>query len=87
MVMIYLFLLCDLVIAHWSNELSINPQASARPYLSAYLFWLSLSIVFWVSGWWQGTAFTMRLSGAIHNRVIHKFRNTDPVHYFDSRRI
>jgi len=85
MVMIYLFLLCDLVIAHWSNELSINPQASARPYLSAYLFWLSLSIVFWVTGWWQGTAFTMRLSGAIHNRVIHKLLRAPVDRFFDKQ--
>eukprot|EP00435_Cladocopium_sp_Y103_P000303 s3831_g1.t1 len=70
MVMIYLFLLCDLVIAHWSNELSINPQASARPYLSAYVFWLGMSLTFWVMGWRQGQAFTMRLSAAIHDRDV-----------------
>jgi len=85
MVMIYLFLLCDLVIAHWSNELSINPQASARPYLSAYLFWLGMSLSFWVMGWRQGQAFTMRLSAAIHDRVIHKLLRAPVDRFFDKQ--
>lgn len=85
MVMIYLFLLCDLVIAHWCNALSINPQASARPFLSAYLFWLSLSLVAWVLGWREGTAFTMRLSAAIHDRVLHKLLRAPVDRFFDKQ--
>ncbi|CAJ1397452.1 unnamed protein product [Effrenium voratum] len=85
MVMIYFFLLCDLVIARWSNELSINPQASAKPYLSAYLFWLGASLVFWVMGWREGQAFTMRLSAAIHDRVIHRLLRAPVDRFFDKQ--
>jgi len=84
-VMVYVFLLCDLVIAHWSNELALNPTASSRPYLTAYMFWLLLSLVFFVFGWHQGQTFTMRLSAAIHNRVIHKLLRAPIDRFFDKQ--
>jgi len=83
--MIYIFLLCDLVLAKWTNELSINPEASARPYLSAYFFYMALALTSFQLGWRQGERFTLRLSSNILNMAVHSMLRAPIDRFFDKQ--
>eukprot|EP00931_Biecheleriopsis_adriatica_P072840 TRINITY_DN47231_c0_g1_i1.p1 TRINITY_DN47231_c0_g1~~TRINITY_DN47231_c0_g1_i1.p1 ORF type:complete len:1548 (+),score=282.68 TRINITY_DN47231_c0_g1_i1:109-4752(+) len=82
-IMIYCFLLCDLVIARWTNEMAINPEAKARPFLTAYMWWLCVAMCFFAVAWREGQAWSMRVSASVHGKVIKKLLRAPIDRFFD----
>jgi ABC-type multidrug transport system fused ATPase/permease subunit len=82
-VQIFLYLLCDLVLANWTNAIAHDPQTDDKPYLLGYLFWLGLGTAFWVICWKFGEWFTLRISAQIHGMVLHKNLRAPIDRFFD----
>jgi len=80
---IYLYLLCDLVLAHWTNSMTLNPELDDRPYLGGYLFWLFVGTLFWVVCWHFGQQFTLRISAQIHGDVLKRILKAPIDRFFD----
>eukprot|EP00930_Biecheleria_cincta_P039308 TRINITY_DN27030_c0_g1_i1.p1 TRINITY_DN27030_c0_g1~~TRINITY_DN27030_c0_g1_i1.p1 ORF type:complete len:1533 (+),score=247.93 TRINITY_DN27030_c0_g1_i1:55-4653(+) len=82
---IYLFLFCDLTLAHWTNELTWNPQTNAMPYLRAYLFWIVMAMIAFYVAYDAGMRFTMRISGNIHHKAVHSLLRAPIDRFFDKQ--
>lgn len=81
----YLFLFCDLSLAHWTNELTWNPQANAMPYLRAYLFWIVAGLISFSLAYDAGMRFTMRISSNIHHKAVHSLMRAPIDRFFDKQ--
>jgi len=82
-VQIFTYLLCDLVLADWTNAMAINPDIDDKPFLLGYLFWLLLGTSFWVVCWKYGECFTLRISAHIHGMVLKKILRAPIDRFFD----
>lgn len=80
---IYLYLLCDLVLAHWTNTMAVHPEIDDRPYLTGYFFWLAAGTFFWVICWHFGQQFTLRISSQIHGDVLKRILKAPIDRFFD----
>ena len=80
---IFIYLLCDLVLAQWTNTMARNPQLDDKPYLTAYLFWLVLGTAFWIVCWKFGEYFTLRISSQIHGDVLRRILKAPIDRFFD----
>lgn len=85
LVVTYLFLLCDLVLATWANHLARNPGLDAKPYLVGYLFWVIAAIIAFYLSWGFGERFTIRISSYIHSVVIDKLLQAPVTSFFDKQ--
>eukprot|EP00931_Biecheleriopsis_adriatica_P095910 TRINITY_DN6955_c0_g1_i1.p1 TRINITY_DN6955_c0_g1~~TRINITY_DN6955_c0_g1_i1.p1 ORF type:complete len:1671 (-),score=374.71 TRINITY_DN6955_c0_g1_i1:75-5087(-) len=82
-VQIYVYLLCDLVLARWTNSMSLDPAVSDKSYLLGYLFWLGLGTALWVVCWTYGEWFTLRISSYIHGQALHRILRAPIDKFFD----
>lgn len=82
-VQIFIYLLCDLVLAHWTNDMAFNPDLDDGPYLRGYFFWLLLGTAYWVICWKYGQWFTLRISSYIHSMVLEKVLRAPVDKFFD----
>jgi len=80
---IYLYLLCDLVLARWTNAMVVDPTINDWPYLTGYLFWLGSGLCAWVVCWYFGECFTLSISSALHNMVLKKVLRAPIDRFFD----
>ena len=82
-IQVYIYLLCDLVLATWTNKMSVTPHMDDRPYLFGYLFWLILGTIFWIICWTFGEFFTLRISAQIHGEVLRTILRAPIDRFFD----
>lgn len=82
-VQIYVYLLCDLVLARWTNTMSMDPGIHDKPYLLGYLFWLAMGTLVWVICWKYGEWFTLRISAQVHGYVLDKILRAPIDRFFD----
>jgi len=82
-IQVYIYLLCDLVLATWTNKMSVTPHMDDRPYLFGYLFWLILGTIFWIICWTFGEFFTLRISAQIHGEVLRQILRAPIDRFFD----
>ena len=82
-IQVYIYLLCDLVLATWTNKMSKTPEMDDRPYLFGYLFWLILGTIFWIICWTFGEFFTLRISAQIHGDVLRRILRAPIDRFFD----
>jgi len=80
---IFIYLLCDLVLARWTNAMAADPTIEDKPYLLAYLFWLCLGTAFWAVCWKFGEFFTLRISAHIHGDVLQRILRAPIDKFFD----
>mmetsp|Transcript_8378 Transcript_8378/g.14889 ORF Transcript_8378/g.14889 Transcript_8378/m.14889 type:complete len:1637 (+) Transcript_8378:146-5056(+) len=80
---IFIYLLCDLVLARWTNAMAADPTVEDKPYLLAYLFWLILGTAFWVVCWKFGEWFTLRISAHVHGDVLRRILRAPVDKFFD----
>ncbi|CAK9099580.1 ABC transporter C family member 11 (ABC transporter ABCC.11) (AtABCC11) (ATP-energized glutathione S-conjugate pump 12) (Glutathione S-conjugate-transporting ATPase 12) (Multidrug resistance-associated protein 12) [Durusdinium trenchii] len=82
-IQVYIYLLCDLVLATWTNKMARTPEMDDRPYLFGYLFWLILGTIFWVVCWMFGEWFTLQISAQIHGDVLKRILRAPIDRFFD----
>lgn len=82
-IQVYIYLLCDLVLATWTNKMSKTPEMDDKPYLFGYLFWLILGTIFWIICWTFGEFFTLRISAQIHGDVLRRILRAPIDRFFD----
>mmetsp|Transcript_22678 Transcript_22678/g.41042 ORF Transcript_22678/g.41042 Transcript_22678/m.41042 type:complete len:1608 (-) Transcript_22678:60-4883(-) len=81
--MLFLYLLCDLSLAHCINALSRDPDTPTGSYFTGYLFWLICGTFAFLVGWQSGQSFSLRISVQIHEQIMHRLLHAPIDRFFD----
>jgi len=84
-VVLLLYLFCDLSLANWTDAMSHDPHVSAKPYLTGYFFWLMAATAIYLVSWKFGEWFSIRISAATHSRVLHQLLRAPIDRFYDKQ--
>jgi len=81
-------LLSDLVLVRWSNKIMVTmvlgiPSPSSTIYLVGCAVWFIIAMICFVSHWITGNIWTIRISGNLHNIIIHRLLGAPIDRFFD----